>query len=86
MWAVKVDLMCQNWGSGGPITRRDFIYPTFEEALSYAWDYIQKRFENSSGTSRKESTIFYKEYSKYKDMASENYFTLFKEGNFYGFI
>ena len=87
LWAIAHDLSCTSCGCGSPICRnRDFVFPTFAEAIKHDWQLIKSWFERNDCVNKKEMQLMQKEYQKFLSKTPEEYFNLFTEQDFYCFL
>lgn len=84
LWAGEFGISTNLWGCGGPITREEFKFSSFEECVSSLWllakDYIERNKSNVS----MEFLHFKVAMNKWLVSSSEEKFNVFKEVDFYG--
>lgn len=83
VWGGSLCIFTNLWGCACPITRRDFIFPSFEECVTYLWGLAHDRIERNKANVSMEFLHFKVERNKWLTRSAEEKFNWFKEVNFY---
>ena len=84
LWAGEFGISTNLWGCGGPVTREDFKFTSFEECVSHLWKLVEDYIEKNKSNVSTDFLRFKAAMNRWLAKSSEEKFNVFEETDFYG--